>query len=81
MQYEGHFHLIEIPHVHSHLLKNFGPEHMVYILSYKFKATHLDGMTVVQRIQVQSAGVVGRHKLCPDVVVREAVVHTEVLDP
>lgn len=44
-------------------------------------ASHLDGMTAVQSVQVQSAGVVCRHKLGPDVVFWEAVVHAQVLDP
>lgn len=38
-------------------------------------------MAAVQRVQVQSSGVVGRHKLGPDVVLGEAVVHTQVLNP
>lgn len=44
-------------------------------------AAHLDGMAAVQRVQVQSTGVVRRHELGPDVVLGEAVVHTQVLDP
>lgn len=44
-------------------------------------AAHLDGMAAVQRVQVQSTGVVRRHELSPDVVLGEAVVHTQVLDP
>lgn len=42
---------------------------------------HLDGMAAVQRVQVQSTGVVRWHELGPDVVLGEAVVHTQVLDP
>lgn len=44
-------------------------------------AAHLDGMAAVQRIQVQSTGVVRRHELGPDVVLGKAMVHTQVLDP
>lgn len=42
---------------------------------------HLNGVTVIKSIQIQSPGVVSRHKLRPDVILRETVVHTEVLDP
>lgn len=45
-----------------------------------FKA-HLYGMAAVQCVQIQSAGVVGRDKLSPDVIFWEAVVHTQILDP
>lgn len=38
-------------------------------------------MAAVQCVQVQSAGVVGWDKLGPDVVLGEAVVHTQILDP
>ena len=38
-------------------------------------------MAVIQRIQVQGAGVVGRNKLGPDVVLWEAMVHTQILNP
>lgn len=44
-------------------------------------SSHLDGMTAVQCIQVKSAGVVCRDKLGPDVILGEAVVHTEILNP
>lgn len=43
--------------------------------------SHLYGMAAVQCVQVQSAGVIGRDKLSPDVVLRETVIHTQVLDP
>lgn len=38
-------------------------------------------MAAVQRVQVQSTGVVRGDKLGPDVVLWETVVHTQVLDP
>ena len=38
-------------------------------------------MAAVQSVQVQSAGVVCGDKLGPDVVLWEAVVHTQILDP
>lgn len=38
-------------------------------------------MTAVQGIQVQSPGVVCWDKLGPDVILREAVVHAQILDP
>lgn len=44
-------------------------------------AAHLYGMAIVQSIQVQSPGVVCRDKLGPDVILGEAVVHTQILDP
>lgn len=43
--------------------------------------SNLYGMAAVQSVQVQSTGIVSRHKLGPDVVFWEAVVHTKVLDP
>lgn len=38
-------------------------------------------MAAVQCVQVQSAGVVGRDKLGPDVVLGEAVIDAQILDP
>lgn len=44
-------------------------------------SAHLDGVAAVQCVQVQGPGVVRRHELGPDVVLGEAVVHAQVLDP
>lgn len=42
---------------------------------------NLNWVTVIKSIQIQSPGVVCSYKLCPDVILRETVIHTEVLDP
>ena len=38
-------------------------------------------MAVLQGIQLQCPGVVLSDELGPDIILREAVVHTEILDP
>ena len=43
--------------------------------------TDLDGVTVLERVQVERARVVGRCELRPDVELLEAVVDAQVLDP
>lgn len=43
--------------------------------------SYLYGVAAVQRIQVESTGVVCRDKLGPDVVLWETVIHTQVLNP
>ena len=43
--------------------------------------SHLNRVTVVQSIQPEGPAQVHTDKLCPHIVLREAVVHTQVLNP
>jgi len=42
---------------------------------------YLNGMAVFQSIKIESNCVIRRGKLCPDVILGKAVIHTQILDP